>query len=144
MENYICASVCILILSLFGCLDGIFEKMRIDRMDIAYAALCVIALSAFRYKPIAEFDVDVAVFVLPAFFALLSAIREEAAGLFARFSLVCTLPIAVSAAIMLYELTMTTYAYFSLRARTICLAQFALCAIALMLSSFRTAMKKAV
>ncbi|HWQ57933.1 MAG TPA: hypothetical protein VN540_02860 [Clostridia bacterium] len=145
MQNYVLASVCMIILSLFGCLDGILERVNMRRSDVAYAALCVIALSGFRFKPIIEFDVDVATLALPAAFALLSFNRNAAASrMLARLSLLAAVPILVSAAMMLYELYMTTYAYFSLRAKTVCLVQIALCVIGLAVASFRFAQEKAV
>lgn len=145
MENYVCASLCVLILSLCGCLDGTLEKTRLSRADAAFAALCVLALSSFRFKPFAEFDIDVAALALPVVFALLSIRREgQASRLLARFALLCALPVAASAVTMLYELSMTTYAYFSLRARSVCLAQILLCALALAIASFRRSEEEAV
>lgn len=145
MENYILASVCAIILTTFGCLDGALGRAEIRRADLAYAALCVLALSGFRIKPITEFDVDLAALALPVVLALLSIKREAAAArTLARLSLAAALPIAASAAFTLYELYMTTYAYFTLRARVICLAQFALISLDLAISCFRFAEKKAV
>lgn len=145
MQNYILASVCAIILTTFGCLDGVLERAGIRRADLAYAALCVLALSGFRIKPIIEFDVDLAALALPAALALLSIKREAfAAQTLARLSLAAALPIAASAAFTLYEMYMTTYAYLTLRARVICLAQFALISLDLAVRSFRFAGEKAV
>ena len=119
MENYILASVCAIILSTFGCLDGALERAGIRRADLAYAALCVLALLSIK--------------------------RESAAArTLARLSIAAMLPIAASAAFTLYEVCMTTYAYFTLRARAVCLAQYALIALDLTVTSFRFAQKKAV
>ncbi len=145
MENYVCASVCVVILSLFGCLDGIFERVCLRRTDVAYAALCVVALSMFRFRPVIEFDIDVASLVLPAAFALLAFDRRgEGAKTLATLSLVSMLPIAASALYMLYELYVTTYAFFSLKAEIVCLAQLGLCALTLIVASFKFAPQKAV
>jgi len=145
MENYVCASVCFIILSVFGCLDGVLERAGLKRTDVAYAALCVVALSLFRFKPIIEFDIDVSCLALPAVFGLLAVNREgQGARTLSRLSLITTIPIAVRAVYMLYELYVTTYAFFSLRAEGICLAQMALCAFVLVVTSFRFAEKKAV
>lgn len=145
MENYILASVCAIILSTFGCLDCALERAGIRRADLAYAALCVLALSSFRIKPIIEFDIELASLALPVVLALLSIKRESAAArTLARLSIAAMLPIAASAAFTLYEVCMTTYAYFTLRARAVCLAQYALIALDLTVTSFRFAQKKAV
>lgn len=145
MESYVCASVCCIVLSAFGCLDGVLERAGLKRSDAAYAALCVVALSLFRFKPIIEFDIDISALALPAAFGLIAMNREgQGARTLARLSLVTTIPIAVSAAYMLYELYTTTYAFFSLRAESVCMVQLALCAFVLAVTSFRFAEKKAV
>ncbi len=145
MENYVCISVCAVILSVCGCLDGLCSRAGLRRSDVAFAALCVAALSGFRFKPIIEFDIDIAALALPAVLGLLSIDREKrAARTLALLALVSSLPILASAAYMLYALHMTTYAYFALRAETVCLAQLALCALTLAVASFRFAEEKAV
>lgn len=145
MENYVCISICVIILSVAGCLDGVYERAGIWRTDAAFAALCVFALSVFRIKPVIEFDIDASCLVLPVVFGLMAINREDrGAKTLAWLSLVSMLPIAFRAAYMLYELYITTYAFFSLRAEIICLTQFLLCAIDLAINSFRFEREKAM
>lgn len=130
MQHYIAFSICIVILSVTGCLDGLCGKLAVNRRDIAFAALCVAAFSSFRLKPVAELDIDASVLALPVAFMLLGLGRKPLTVHTLRlFALSSLLPPAVCAAYMLYCFISTRYASYVLRAESICAAQLAVTAL---------------
>lgn len=144
MELYQCISISIIILSLTGVLDKIFDMLNMKKREVVFMMLSVSIFSIFKINLAPQAEVNMSVIVLPVHIMILlieNRKKRPSYEFYKTLLALVYLPIIVNISTSVYEILINDYASLELNGE-VTLFQLLLCIFIVLFRSISISIKR--